>query len=169
MIFRSKASAYQVLVRPRVEILHPTMGVVTSVTPELTAEFATHNGEYKYTAPDGSEQYAADIRGHYFDSVQQAAEKGWTDEERELVEQIVLQQCQKTPEYVWVHEVPKPVAPWPKYDTTHHNQIPVLADQLGLVAEALAYEQATKKRDSVIEKLNEIQAAASEADALTAA
>lgn len=59
-----------------------------------------------------------------------------------------------------IHEAPKINAPWPTYDTTHHNQVPVIASQIGMVAEAIAYETRGREggpRESVVKKLAELQ------------
>lgn len=46
-----------------------------------------------------------------------------------------------------------PAAPWSTYDKTHHAKIAKLALELGVVGEALAYEESTKNRSSVISEL----------------
>jgi hypothetical protein len=70
---------------------------------------------------------------------------------------------------MWVHEAPRPPKPWPTYDETHHQQIPMIAQATGQMHEALAYEQrgrAEGPRDGVVKKLQEqieAQAPATEA------
>jgi hypothetical protein len=169
-IYGSKASAYQVLVRPPKNVWNHDGSVLMDTVPALTAEFAFHGGEFTFHNPlTGSQDVGADIRGHFFDSAQQAAEKGWSQEEHDIVVKILDQQCQRTPEYVWEVTVQKAQAPWPTYDKAHHNQIPVLAEQLGLVAEALVYEQQNQNRPSVVEKLTALLAADVTDEELTAA
>lgn len=173
-VYGSKASAYQILVRPRKDVWNHDGSVLIDTRPALTAEFAYHGGEFTFHNPlTGSQDIGADIRGHFFDSAEQAREKGWSQEEHDMVVAAVDRKCQSEPEYVWEVTLAKVAAPWPTYDKTHHNQIPVLAEQLGLVAEALAYEQQEKARPAVVEKLSELvnhaQAVDDASDLLTAA
>jgi hypothetical protein len=76
----------------------------------------------------------------------------WTDADREQAEQLLLTSPYYGIEFITVEEV-KAVKPWPSYDDAHHNKIASLASELGLVAEALAYEQENKQRPTVIEQL----------------
>lgn len=173
-VYGSKASAYQVLVRPRKDIWNHDGSVLIDQRDPLTAEFAFHGGEFTFHNPlTGSQDIGADIRGHFFDSAQQAEEKGWTQEEHDMVVAALDRKCKTESEYVWEVTLSKVAAPWPTYDTTPHGQVVTLAEQLGLVAEALAYEQQEKNRPSVVEKLtelvNEAQAVDAAAEELTAA
>jgi hypothetical protein len=173
-VYGSKAAAYQVLVRPQKDSWNHDGSVLLDTRPALTAEFAFHGGEFTFDNPlTGNKDVGADIRGHFFDSAQQAAEKGWSQEEHDVVVNALDRLCVSTPEYVWEVTMSKVAAPWPTYDKAHHNQIPVLAEQLGLVAEALAYEQQEQNRPSVVAKLSELvnalQASEGAEEALTAA
>lgn len=169
-VYGSKASAYQVLVRPRKDVWNHDGSVLLDTIQPLTAEFAYHGGEFTFHNPlTGSQDIGADIRGHFFDSAQQALEKGWTQEEHDMVVNALDRKCQTEPEYVWEVTLATVTAPWPTYDKAHHNQIPVLAEQLGLVAEALAYEQQQQQRPSVVAKLTELLQAEVSDEELTAA
>jgi hypothetical protein len=155
-VYGSKASAYQILVRPKRDKWNHDGTVLMDTFPPLTAEFAYHGGEFSFHNPlTGSQDVGADIRGHFFDSAQQAEEKGWSQEEHDAVVNAVDRKCKTEPEYVWEVTMAKAEKPWPTYDDTHHNQIATLATTLGLVAEALVYESENKNRDSVTEKLRE--------------
>jgi hypothetical protein len=172
--YRSKASAYQVLVRPKFDQWNQDGSVLINTRPPLTAEFAYHNGEVRFQNPlTGQMDTGADIRGHFFDSAAQAEQKGWTQDEHDEVVAVLDRLCASDPEHIQPHSAAKAEKPWPTYDAAHHNQIPVLAEQLGLVVEALTYEQENANRPSVVEKLSEIvQRAADQEgaeDALTAA
>lgn len=170
MQFQSKAAAYQVLVRPEVKRYSPDGMVVIDTIRPLTAEFGKWGAEYKFTNPmTGATDTTADIRGHFFDSVVAQEEEDWTDEEREVVEKVLLNLCNKVPEYVWVYSEPEVPAPWPTYDDTHHKQIPTLAETLGLVSEALLYEQKHKNRPEVTKLLEEALQRATVEEELTAA
>lgn len=167
--YQSKYAAFQVLVRSERKVWNPDGSVLLDTIKPLTLEFAKHLGEFPFNNPlTGSSDVAADIRGHFADTAQQAEEKGWSQEEHDYVVTVVDQECVRNPEAVWESVAAAPVAPWPKYDETHHKSIPALADQLGLVAEALAYEQQTKRRSEVVEKLTELLDASAVEDALTA-
>src|SRR5262245_4921843 len=65
----------------------------------------------------------------------------WTPDDREYVANGLEWQL-NDPKFrdMWVHEPVKPVAPWPTYDQTHHKQVHTVAQAVGLVNEALAYE-----------------------------
>lgn len=153
-VYGSKAAAYQVLVRPKRDIWNHDGTVLMDSVPPLTAEFAYHGGEFTFHNPlTGATDIGADIRGHYFDSAQQAEEKGWSQDDHDTVVHVLDKLCKQTPEYVWEVTLAKAEKPWPTYDETHHNQIPTLAVTLGLVAESLLYEEQNKNRESVIEKL----------------
>jgi len=88
-----------------------------------------------------------------WDSVAWQAENSLTDDDRDAAEKLLLNSAHYGIEFIAVEEV-KAVKPWPSYDDTHHNKITALASELGLVAEALAYEQSREKpRPSVVEQL----------------
>jgi hypothetical protein len=169
-VYRSKAAAYQVLVRPEIKKWDATGSVVIDRIPPLTAEFAYHGGEFPFRNDlTGAMDMAADIRGHFFDSAQQAEDKGWSQEEHDIVVKVLDGLCVKAPEYIWEYSAPKVEKPWPTYDDTHHKQIPTLAETLGLVAEALQYEQQNKNRGEVVERLTAMLEQPAEAEELTAA
>lgn len=155
-VYRSKYAAYQVLVRPRQDVWGgPDKTVLVDQIPPLTADFAQHGAEYKVEAPDGSEYTASSINGHFFDSAAAAEALGWSQAEHDAVVAALDRVCAQRPEEVWAHVLPKAEKPWPTYDDTHHKAIPGLAEQLGLVAEALAYEQENKARGEVVASLTE--------------
>lgn len=58
---------------------------------------------------------------------------------------------------MWIHRPPKTEPPWPTYDDTHPNAIAGIAKSVGLVAEAITYEQRREggPRESVLKKLEE--------------
>jgi hypothetical protein len=149
-------------------------GIVRDEIPALIAEFAVHRGEYNYTDPDGVEQRAADMSLGWFDLDAQAEAKGWTDNDKEVVARHMQQMCQKRPggDFSLWSKAPAQ-KPWPKYDEAHHNAVPTLAEQLGLVGEALLYEQENKNRATVVDKLKELldkaQTEAVASESLTAA
>lgn len=153
-IYGSKASAYQVLVRPERKVWSQDGAVLIDTHPPLTAEFAYHGGEFKFQNHlTGAEDIGADIRGNFFDSAQQAFDKGWSQEDHDTVVKVLDGLCNTVPEYIWHVEMAKAAAPWPTYDTTPYGKVAELAVTLGLTAEALNYERENKARQSVIEGL----------------
>lgn len=154
MLFRSNFANFTQVVRHEINIPHPTLPTYIDTIKRLAADFGQLGAEYEYTAPDGTVGKAADIRGHYFDSVVAQEQNGWTDEEREAVEKQLIMTANRWPEAVQVVERAAAVAPWPKYDTTHHSKIVQLAEDLGLVEQALVYEQENKNRESVVAGLS---------------
>lgn len=98
----------------------------------------------------------ADLRGGAFSLDDAADAYDWTDEEKEWAARQLIRRSEN-PAFndFKLYEPPTPSAPWPTYDDTHHNKIAVLADELGLVVEAVHYERANKNRQSVIDQLNE--------------
>lgn len=167
-IYQSKYAAYRKSVRP--EIPKWEAGVIVDVLPRLVAEFG-QTSEYAYPNPEDPDQMITGIetRGHFFFLEEQAAQKGWTPEETELVRIALDRQCKKTPTDVWLYTAPAPAKPWPTYDEMHEAQIAVFAEQLGLIAEAIAYEKHNLKRKDVLKSLSEAQDKAAGLEELTAA
>ena len=155
-IYQSKYAAYQVMIRPETPIYQA--GVVVDTIPRLVAEFGQPN-EYTYRDAEDPDlvHTGIEVRGHFFFLEEQAKQKGWTEEETEIVKKALDRQCQKTPTDVWLYTAPAPAKPWPKYDEAHENQIAVFAEQLGLIDEAMAYEKHNQKRKTVLEQLSEVK------------
>lgn len=168
LIFTSPFSMYQYIVRPKVVNYGPDGVTPISELRELLAEFGVSRGEFKYEDVDGNLQTGVDISGHCFDLDAQGEQKGWTDEEKEYVANRLLRATTTAPGEIQLYSKAPAAKPWPKYDEAHHNQIPVLADQLGLVAESLVYERENKNRESVIAKLEELLVSAQEETELAA-
>jgi hypothetical protein len=158
LVFKSKFAGFVVKVRSEATVVHPSTGVVINKIPALRCEFGEFGAEYDFEDPDGNMSKAADIRGHVYDTDAAAAQASppWTAEEKDTVEQVLLQWCDRWPEAIWLHSEAPAVKPWPKYDETHHKSVPTLAEQLGLVAEAVTYEKQNKNRPEVVEKLTAI-------------
>lgn len=155
LVFESPFSAYVLICRPGRELKYAEQH--NEELDPLAAEFATHGAEYSYTNPDTQNlDRAAEIRGHFLNLDEFADEKNWSDEERELAAKRLLWACEKYPADIHLWSKPKVAAPWPTYAKTHHNQVPVLAETLGLVEQALVYERQNQARPSVVEKLTEV-------------
>lgn len=87
-----------------------------------------------------------------YDTLEEQQRNGWSDEVRETVEKWMLAKPNLGHDFIQVDE-PSFKAPWPNYDSTHHFRIPGLAAELGVIDEAVAYERATKNRESVLKSL----------------
>lgn len=90
----------------------------------------------------------------------QAFRKEWTDEDKLYIGRA-LERAFRDNEVraqMWIHEKPRPPLPWPKYNETHHKQIPQIAAATGTVAEAIRYENERDggPRVEVIQKLTEL-------------
>ena len=97
----------------------------------------------------------ADIRGGAFDLDYAADRLGWTDEQRATAAAKLLRKAHD-PTFRWVtlYEPATPTPPWPTYDKlTNYLEIAKLAESLGLLGEAIAYERYTKNRDGVLTEL----------------
>lgn len=108
------------------------------------------------TELDGYTPEPLALRIGVYDTEVEQEKQGWSNEERELVETFI----QKKPNFNHDFVEHKPAVkviekPWPSYNNTHHFKVADLAAELGLLEEALAYEQANKNRPGVIEKLEE--------------
>ena len=96
------------------------------------------------------------LRIGVFDTEQEALSRGWSDEERELVEKWMLAKPNYGQDFVQIVPVEKEIVkPWPAYNNTHHFKVAALAEELGLLEETLAYEKANKNRQGVIDALEE--------------
>lgn len=95
---------------------------------------------------DGSTRWSV------FDTVAFQAEHELDDETRLKIEAFLLNRWEYGNHYLHA-AAPALVAPWPTYDSTHHNSIVGLAETTGTAVEALAYERANKARPSVIADL----------------
>lgn len=152
LTFQSVAAAYQLCIRDERPIYDH--GIRIGTEKELVAEFGEmdapviHDSDGVY-GEAGAEYFQ--IRGHFMNTLQQAEKKGWSDDERALVEKKLLA-FQKPTDH-WLLSKPAAGKPWPTYDTTAANGIAALAEQLGLVTEALAYERENKNRKTVLEAL----------------
>ncbi len=172
--FKSNYKAMRITARHGHKVYHPVTGseLRDQEVKELTADFAVHRGEYSVIDPTtGKEETFADIAGYFYDLDSDAEAKGWTDDEKEMMREHLIFKASELPDMCQIYEHPATLAPWPTYDSTHHNKIPVLAVELGLVGEALAYERENKNRDTVIAALLEKAAlppAVDETEELTA-
>jgi hypothetical protein len=154
LTFGSAFSAQRVVLRARKDI-YAADGTKINEIPELVAEFATHGGEFDYENPNQEQDKAAMIFGNYFDLDSFCDANDLDAEERNLCAKRLLWWADRAPSEIWLHSVPKLPAPWPKYDQAHPKSIANLADQLGLLAEALAYEEQNKNRAGVVKALRD--------------
>ena len=110
----------------------------------------------KLMEADGYTPEPLALRIGVFDTMEEQRRQGWTDDERETVETFMQAKQNYGQDFVEFKPVEKIIEkPWPSYNNTHHFKVAELAAELGLLEEALAYEQANKARAGVIEKLEE--------------
>jgi hypothetical protein len=144
-------------------------------TPEFIPE--DEEGNPVTTAPVlGMDNYHsmpnvwADLRGGAFDLDAAADHYGWSKEQRDTAARKLLRLAlDPKAAYVTLFEPTLPEPPWPTYDSLqNYLEIAKLADDLGLLDQALAYEMYTKKRKGVVEALNARRADRAATEALTA-
>jgi len=109
---------------------------------------------------DEATTVAPDFRIGRFDSEHTAGLEGWSDEERDLVEQTLLDYCRTSLDVLLVAEPTVP-APWPNYDLYQGGTkalVRKLIDEGYDLADVLAYERTHQQRDDVILALEELLA-----------
>lgn len=113
------------------------------------------------------------IRGGCFDTDEAAERLGWTPDEKTLVEQKLLSLARDPKEPITLWEPPAPECPLPGWEKLSPARILSISAELGVVAEALAYERATENRAELTamleKKLGQAQHDRAVDDALTAA
>lgn len=157
-LYKSAYSAFMVLVRSEAVMYHPATGVEINRVPSLTAEFGEHGGTFNAENPlTGQLEEHAIINGHFFDSESAQERLGWSDEERESVEMAIEKIGREQPFLVARVdlEVRPTGKPWPTYDEMNAESVLSFANALGLIEQALAYENENKARKTLIAQLEE--------------
>lgn len=142
-------------------------GEPTEYWGRLAAEFGSFGPEYSVVSPEtGNTVKKAQIIGGFFDSEAAQIRHGWSDEERESVEEKLREIAESRPDYVRevvaVH-VAAP-APWATFDDNEPADILKHAKALGLEPEALRYERERQARPEVMEPLAKAVAALPEGE-----
>jgi len=157
-LYKSAYAAFQVLVRSESPIYHQATGVEIGRIKPLVADFGEHGGTIKMPDPlTGAIEDHALIHGHFYDTEAAQEKNGWTDEERESVEYAIDKLTREQPFLVARVEFETQPAPkpWPTFDEMNTEQVLVFANSLGLVREALVYEQENKARKTLVTQLEE--------------
>jgi hypothetical protein len=165
--YGSKFRAFRVNIRPKVEIPHPTMPVILETIPDMVAEFGIHLPEVEVEIEGSTERYGQ-IVGNFYDLDADAEAKGWTEDEYKIAQARLDALCETWPEAIWKLEPAVPTAPWATYDATDAKKVAILAGELNLAGEALAYEKATLNRKQVVTALEEVAEMAAVEEELTA-
>lgn len=122
----------------------------------LKAEFGVYGGEFTYVDPlTETVQTGTEFRGGWFDLDREAEAEQWDAREKEIVAEHMLKMANSGRAKFALYSAPKATAPWPTYDSTPYGSIADLAKTLGLVVEALSYEEQGKNRSSVVAALRE--------------
>lgn len=156
-LFKSNHKGFVQVVR------HRTPARFNNITGEpvewherLAAEFGTFGPEVQIFNPETGEMTeTADIRGGFYDSVSAQSQFGYTDEERQAIEQKLREVAQRRPDFVQeivAQHVPA-TAPWQTFDQMEPVEIVKAAKTLGLVPEAVRYEREGQARPEVLEPL----------------
>src|SRR5215472_1193251 len=139
MRFVSKYGKYAMQIRPQIVEAYAT-GLTRVLQPQITAQFQVGiaNGDERamarqrfafngfYQEEDMVPIAPPDYRNSAFASRLAAAEHGWTDEERELVETVLMREAERMPQDLFVVEEERALAPWPNYDTFSGNRAQLL-------------------------------------------
>lgn len=156
MLFQSPHANLEVQCSNQLVKRHPVTGDPIETIPAVYARFGKMGATYTYTNPlTHEEETGADITGHFFDTDIEAAEHEWDEDTKGLVERTLLKFCKSQPDRIkqLEREIPRAALPWPTYDETPVEKVADLASALGLVAEALAYEQENRARPLVLDGL----------------
>lgn len=154
MQFKSNFKCFQAIVRHGHTIYHPVTGTKTGEVKALVAEFGIRGSEYQVEDPvTGLTNTFADIRGFFFDSLEAQKSEKWTDDERVAVETRLLALAESWPEAVQLHSAPIAKIPFPTYAEVPDDKVAQLVIDLGIPAEALAYERENLNRKDVVAAL----------------
>jgi hypothetical protein len=144
------------------------------IRPALIANFGEQAlGVETYEGFDGDPAFTGIRGGGYYDTEKAQQKNRWTDEERELVEERLLEIASNGPradEYrammpeeqpigfgdVRLYEEPKPEIPFPGYDKLAADKAVRITADLGCEPQTLAYELANKNRKQVVEAVREL-------------
>lgn len=138
------------------EVRNPDGSLQKEAQRMLIAEFGVYGGEFTYIDPvTETTEVGSEFRGGWFDLDVQAEQKGWESFEKEIVARHMIRMANSGKAKFTLYSAPKLTAPWPTYDDMHFSKIVEFASALGLVGEALAYEEQNNNRKSVVSGLRE--------------
>ena len=166
MRFISKYAGYMLHVQPQIVEAYAT-GQTKVVQPQIIARFEVSKvtGDERALARQmfqfngfAQEQdlvtvVEPDARISAFDSRLAQAENGWTDEQREMVEQALVAEWGRLPQDMIKVEEVRLAPPWPTYDSFSGTRAELLEklDEDGYnVADVLAYERDAQNRAEVV-------------------
>jgi len=174
LVFFSKILGYQQIIdRDHTYHRYPD-GTMEIAKPQKVADFIapgvsgsfSRGGDHEEGVPD----IIHDVAGGVF-SLDEAAERlGWDADDKETAARVLLKLVAdpRFQDFDLAPEPAPPTAPWKTYDDTHHSKIPALAEELDMVAEAIAYERFNKNRDGVVKALQEKLDASADTESLAA-
>jgi hypothetical protein len=158
VLYVSPIKNYRQTIHPGIpKLRHPvTMEVLEWEIHPLAAAFGKLGDEQTIFNPvTQTYETVADIVTGVYDTEVAQQQNGWTDMERKIVEDALDKEAAAKPVYVRkvvpIH-VPA-TAPWQTYDQAAPDKIVVLAEELGLVPEALRYERENANRAAVLSAL----------------
>jgi len=127
------------------------IGLLRPEERELALARWSFNGLYQ--EQDEVTSVAPDYRIGLFDSEEAQLTSGWSDEDRELVEETLVDHASKYDEIMVVPRVMIP-PPWPRYDDyagSPRDLVHRLVEDGHDLDAVLTYERATQDRDEVVE------------------
>lgn len=132
-----------------------TRHAIPDYVKEIGVKQLHHHGQLEDRIDGG--KMSPESRISWFDSVATQKHLRWTDEEREEVEQSLLQSDRYGLDYIKVDE-PKRPAPWAGYDRLDSaEKIAELTLATGsAVADVIAYERENENREEVLAALEDL-------------
>lgn len=159
-VYRSTSQGLRVKVRSALQKRHPVTGDVIETIPAVYAEFGLFGPEVPiYNPLEGGMDTTAEIIGGFYDLDAVADAKieagEWDEDVKAMVRRRLDSLAQSQPGLLQRvdHVVPPASKPWPTYDDTPAKEIPSLAENLGLLGPALAYERENEDRAAVTSDL----------------
>jgi len=171
MRFISKYAKYMVQVRPQIVEAYATgqtkviqqplvaafdLGLVQGDERAIARQVFSFNGFAQ--EQDLVTVVEPDARISAFDSRLAQAELGWTDDERELVEAVLVDNARKLPEDLIVIEEIRAEPPWPTYDSfkgTKNALLKKIEEDGYDFAAVLAYERENQNRPEIVTALEQ--------------
>jgi hypothetical protein len=131
--------------------------LLTQDERQLALDHFYFNGSYQ--EQDEVTLVPPDYRIGLFDSRIAQEQNGWSDDERQLVEEKLLRVAQETPDTLLLVPEHTLQPPWPNYDLFEGSPLELaekIAEDGYRLAEVVAYERENQNREDVIEALEEL-------------
>lgn len=156
---------HQELTRELRAVFVPASQILTESEIKVATDGMNHTG--LPIDKNTNQHFSPRSRISGFDTVQAQESQGWTDDERELVEKVLLSSGDFGRDFIRLDEDAVAASkPWSTYDDTPGEKVVGLAKDLGIsLADVLAYEKANRNDAGLVYVLErEIEAPVEEAN-----